>query len=110
MKEAILHLNLKKEWFDLIASGQKKEEYREIKPFWNKRFGSSLPLIKIKGICYLPTDVLICFSNGYARDRRQMFVECKGLETKEGIKEWGAIDGVEYYTLLLGDIIAQNFV
>ena len=27
-----LHLTLKKNWFDLILSGEKKEEYREIKP------------------------------------------------------------------------------
>lgn len=34
----ILHLTLKKKWFDMIASGEKKEEYREIKPYWEKRF------------------------------------------------------------------------
>jgi len=28
-----LHLTLKKNWFDLILSGEKKEEYREIKPY-----------------------------------------------------------------------------
>ena len=33
----ILHLNLKKKWFDLIDKGIKKEEYREIKPYWEKR-------------------------------------------------------------------------
>ena len=26
----ILHLTLKKKWFDMIASGEKKEEYREM--------------------------------------------------------------------------------
>ena len=25
-----LHLNLKKQWFDMILSGEKKEEYREL--------------------------------------------------------------------------------
>lgn len=33
-----LHLNLKKKWFDMILSSEKKEEYREIKPFWENRF------------------------------------------------------------------------
>ncbi len=28
-----LHLTLKKNWFDLILSGEKKEEYREIKHY-----------------------------------------------------------------------------
>ena len=32
-----LHLTLKKKWFDMIASGKKKEEYREIKPYWFER-------------------------------------------------------------------------
>ena len=27
-------LTLKKQWFDMIASGEKKEEYREIKDYW----------------------------------------------------------------------------
>jgi hypothetical protein len=32
-----LHLTLKKKWFDMIASGEKKEEYREIKDYWVNR-------------------------------------------------------------------------
>lgn len=34
---AILHLVLKSKWYDLIASGEKQEEYRDAKPYWNKR-------------------------------------------------------------------------
>ncbi|MDM8539125.1 ASCH domain-containing protein [Desulfobacterales bacterium HSG17] len=30
----ILLLTLKHKWFDLIASGKKRREYREIKPYW----------------------------------------------------------------------------
>lgn len=37
-KGMILHLTLKKEWFDKIASGEKTVEYREAKPFWDSRF------------------------------------------------------------------------
>ncbi len=33
----VLNLTLKKEWYDLIESGEKWLEYREVKPFWNKR-------------------------------------------------------------------------
>ena len=33
----ILHLTLKKRWFDLIRSGRKIHEYREHKPYWDKR-------------------------------------------------------------------------
>ncbi len=32
-----LHLVLKRKWYDKIASGKKTSEYRECKPYWNKR-------------------------------------------------------------------------
>lgn len=32
-----LHLNLTKKWFDKIYSGEKTEEYREIKQYWIRR-------------------------------------------------------------------------
>jgi len=34
---SILHLTQEKKWFDMTAEGIKKEEYREIKPYWVKR-------------------------------------------------------------------------
>ena len=34
---ATLQLNLIKKWFDLTIQGIKKEEYRDITPFWAKR-------------------------------------------------------------------------
>lgn len=37
MNNYTLHLSLKKRWFDMIASGEKREEYRELSPFWIKR-------------------------------------------------------------------------
>lgn len=33
-----LVLTIKKKWFDMILSGKKTEEYREIKPYWETRF------------------------------------------------------------------------
>ena len=33
----ILELPLKKEWYNMIESGEKREEYREIKQYWQKR-------------------------------------------------------------------------
>ncbi len=34
----MLTLQIKKKWFDMILSGEKKEEYREIKPYYITRF------------------------------------------------------------------------
>ncbi len=32
-----LYIPLKEKWYRMIESGEKKEEYREIKPYWIKR-------------------------------------------------------------------------
>ena len=36
----MLILPIKKQWYDMILSGEKKEEYREIKPYYEKRFST----------------------------------------------------------------------
>ncbi len=33
----MLTFNLKKEWYEKIRSGEKRIEYREVKPYWTKR-------------------------------------------------------------------------
>lgn len=33
----ILHLVLKKKWYEMQESGEKTEEYRELSPYWRKR-------------------------------------------------------------------------
>ena len=48
-----LHLNLKAKWYDMIKSGIKKEEYREIKPFWEKRLFEKFQHIDENGRLYL---------------------------------------------------------
>ena len=64
MKKRILHLTLKKKWFDLIAQGKKKEEYREYKPYWIKRLTLSV----------YPFDE-VHFRNGYHKKSPFMRIE-----------------------------------
>lgn len=66
----ILHLTLKKKWFDLIASGKKTMEYRKDKPYWQKRLLDELGFSK-------PFDI-IRFKNGYG-DVPTVDVEFKGV-------------------------------
>ena len=40
----MLTFNLKKEWFEKIKSGEKTHEYREYKPYWEKRIKKELGL------------------------------------------------------------------
>ena len=46
-KEATLHLVLKRRWYDMIESGEKKEEYRACNPYWRRR------LVR----CFSPDDI-----------------------------------------------------
>lgn len=103
----ILHLTLKKCWFDMIASGRKLEEYREIKPYWQRIFRDGQ--IKIKGKWRKPENgLLICFSNGYKPDRPQVFIRCNGLSVRTGRPVWGAEPGKEYFVLHLWEIIGKE--
>jgi hypothetical protein len=40
-QDKMLELVLKGKWFDMIESGVKKEEYRDLKPYWWKRIFTS---------------------------------------------------------------------
>lgn len=44
----VLILNLKKEYFNDIKKGDKKFEYRLVKPFWEKRLNKSYDFIEIR--------------------------------------------------------------
>lgn len=93
----ILHLTLKKKWFDMIASGEKKEEYREIKPYWISR------LCAWKN-AYDPCRdfTAIQFKNGYSKDAPTLLFESAGIEIATGNPEWGAEPGKEYFVIRLG--------
>lgn len=50
MKKKVLRLILKRKWYNLIAIGAKREEYREIKEYWLKRlFDVQSPMIAKDG-------------------------------------------------------------
>src|SRR6478609_2178429 len=61
----ILHLTLKKKWFDMIASGEKKEEYRELKPYWAKRLidSSRYPSESKNDTQYVPENIVFDILN-----------------------------------------------
>lgn len=57
-RENVLNLVISKKWFDMILWGQKKEEYREIKPYWDKRLSKDY--------------THVVFRNGYQKDSRNI--------------------------------------
>lgn len=90
----ILHLTLKKKWFDMILSGEKTEDYRSIKPYWNIRL-SKKKYTHIK------------FINGYGSDKPAILIELKEILRSLGIIEWGAPEAEQVYILRLGKIIKE---
>ena len=99
----MLILPIKGKWFNMILSGNKKEEYREIKPYYTTRFRKIFEMYPNSNI---PTGLdrqLIGFRNGYGNNRPQFIAECS-LDIKTGKEEWGAEPGKEYYVLRIQEI------
>lgn len=82
-------LPIKKKWYDMILSGEKKEEYREIKPYYEVRLPK---LFEEDG------RAVITLRNGYNKTSPSRDVLCE-LDTGEGKHEWGAEEGKVYYIL-----------
>ena len=75
----VLRLTLKRKWFDMIASGEKKEEYRVPGPWI---------LSRLEGKEYDRIE----FKNGYGANVPTMEVEYQGYIYAKGVPEWGGTD------------------
>lgn len=114
----ILHLSLKKKWYDLINSGEKKEEYREMTPYWRKRITNiESHLFEINTLIMTGQKIPmkpythVHFTLGYPKKddiERNMTFEIKGIEIREGKEEWGAIPKKNYFVIVLGDKIKMG--
>jgi hypothetical protein len=91
----ILHLTLKKRWFDMVDSLEKKEEYRDDIAFIRSRLMWANGDRKEYNA--------ICFINGYRPDSRRVTLKYLGFEFREGKPEWGAVPGVKYFVIKLGE-------
>ena len=119
----VLDLVLKGVWYDMIASGRKREEYREIKPYWEKRlldykglsdyYQKNLYELRIKKIFFPHRPVIenICdaFPRGYTHVRFRrgytsttMLFKCEGITIGKGNPKWGAPEE-EVFIIKLGD-------
>lgn len=96
----MLTLPIKKKWFDMILSGEKKEEYREIKLYWTKRFCKALYDLELGNSTFTIYHArgTIMFKNGYQKEAPKIkcFVE---LRQDYGKTEWGAEPNKLYYVL-----------
>lgn len=105
-----LHLTLKKKWFDMIASGEKKEEYREVKFFWADRLMCGWPsrygYIEKLNPDFKQFDAVKFVNGGNFHSKHpSLTVKLDGIEIRTGNPEWGAEVGKEYFVIKLGEII-----
>lgn len=125
----LLHFVLIGEWYDMIESGEKPEEYRRITDYWIKRlcdnptFNSNDELIGRKPIddytlkmCQqeglnliemfhegnmIPKEFdAVCFHRGYTNTT--MLYEFKGTSIGYGNPVWGAPEDDEVFIIKLG--------
>lgn len=115
----MLVLPIKKQWFEMIKSGEKKEEYREIKPYYDKCLGNEVigfPFTEeiVRNIENIKLynknqvkDFEVVFRNGYRADSPKIKCRCK-LNIGQGKEEWGAEPNKEYYILEILEVIAND--
>jgi gamma-glutamylcyclotransferase (GGCT)/AIG2-like uncharacterized protein YtfP len=123
-----LQLPLFKKWFDLTKSGEKKEDYREITPYWCNRLllfngrPQTKSFWKIEYFVYgtlkerLENIEIFCkfkpfdsniMTLGYPSKtdtERILTLQHLGIEIREGNLEWGAEKGVVYFVIKHGSI------
>mgnify|MGYP003461339716 FL=1 len=103
---AVLYLTLKKKWFDMILSGEKKEEYREVKRYWIQRLCNEVEY-ELGGSweeVYKKFNRRE-FTNGYSKNAPKMIVECKGIRIGEAKPEWSDNWQGEVFIISLGEIL-----
>lgn len=125
--DKILHLVLKRKWYDMINSGIKTEEYREIKPYWEKRLldykslsdyvdknykamlayefvvhGSLQPHIEDAPHMFPRGYKKVVFRLGYQRNAPSMTFEVRDICFGYGKEEWGAPTDKEVFIIKLG--------
>ncbi|MBD5413986.1 MAG: hypothetical protein HDR52_06170 [Treponema sp.] len=78
---------LKKEWYKKIRSGEKTVEYREVKPYWSKRFAKEIgcgDISRMPSGYYRFCDVYIKCILRFGYTKQQMTAEITKIEVVDG--------------------------
>lgn len=101
MEVNVLHLPLKSEWYNKIDSGEKKEEYREIKRYWKSRICKNYIESPNGSILMDLKDInVVEFSYGYTK--RKIKFEIDNISVGKGRVEWGAPKDRNVFIIKLG--------
>ena len=86
----ILHLVLKKKWYEMQESGKKNEEYRELTEYWRKRLIDQ-EILRAKPYTH------VCFHYGYTQ--RCFINRIDSITIGMGLPEWGAPEYREVFII-----------
>ena len=110
----MLTLPIKSKWFNMILSGEKTEEYRDCKSYYDKRLMNAMPLecgnddiyqwmSDLEKNRYSDKEFPVLFRNGYSNDSPSFIAWCS-LRIGKGKPEWGAVPNRDYYILTVKDV------
>lgn len=89
----MLTLPIKKNWFDMIKTGEKKEEYRALSPYYFSRLGK-----------YQGQKIEVCLRNGYSSGSPKINILCE-VTMGSGNPKWGANENEKYFVLKILKIL-----
>lgn len=98
----MLTLLIKKKWFDMIARGEKLEEYRDITPYYIGRFQKALGGDLAKA-CDDVRFRVVRFRNGYRADS-PLLEAVVSFRIGTGRPKWGAEPGRKYIVLRIWEV------
>lgn len=99
----MLTLPIKKKWFDMILSGEKKEEYRDKTPYYKARINNLWKNSPTAGLALRE----IRFRNGYSVNSPSFIAKCR-CKDGYGKPEWGAEPGKRYYIFEICEIVKEG--
>lgn len=120
---AVLKLTVTKQWFDLIKSGEKTEEYREIKPYWWTRLVQCGEIYKMDSYDEKASELLpisewkmlmakkythVEFKNGYSKDAPTIINECKGISVGNPTQHGSQLFDKDVFIISLGAVVWSN--
>lgn len=93
-----IDLILKHKWYDMINEGKKPEEYRDIKPHYDKTLGAH-----IAGTIHIDR---VRLHRGYTSTTQTFNV--REIVKGTGNPEWGAEPEKRYYVIRLGQLVGSG--
>ena len=108
----MITLPIVKKYYDMILDRLKKEEYREIKPYYISRFSKLFGIDKeiLKEFCNRDKDIefstmkFIKLRNGYSHKSPSCIICCR-LAIGVGKEKWGAIKNKRTFILKIIDVM-----